>query len=204
VLANIKASREARDLLAAKHPQLVRLYTEFIDLHYQAQEHARNGFIVKAVPFLYRAVAAQFVLELVGCFYDCNRALFHDPREQHMKESKAMLESVAKTYIAELSAVERKIYEALPEREQDAFRICRDLASLPEPKRKPRTFFMSFNQLGDRLGIHPMQAQRIMRQLQGYGLLKQLKKGTQRAAGVRGEAGTYQWLLQRQPERPTP
>ena len=195
VLANIKASREARDLLAAKHPQLVRLYTEFIEPRYQAQEHARNGFIVKAVPFLYRAVAAQYVLELVGCFYDCNRALFNDPREQHMKESKALLESVAKTYVAELSAVEREIYEALPEREQDAFRICRDLASLPEPKREPRTFFMSFNELGDRLGIFPMQAQRIMRQLQGYGLIDMVKRGTRRAAGVRGEAGIYQWML---------
>ena len=195
VLENIKASREARDLLAAKHPQLVRLYTELIEPRYQAQESARNGFIVKAVPFLYHAVAAQFVLELVGCFYDCNRALFNDPREQHMKEAKAMLESVAKTYAETLNEGERKIYDALNEQERDAFRICRDLALLPEPEREPRTFFMSFNQLGDRLGIFPMQAQRIMRQLQGYGLIVMVKKGVRRAAGVRGEAGIYQWKL---------
>ena len=195
VLANIKAGREARDSLAAKHPQLVRLYTEFIEPRYQAQEHARNGFIVKAVPFLFRAVAAQHVLELVGCFYDCNRARFNDPREQHMKEAKAMLESVAKTYAESLNEGERKIYDALDERQRDAFRICRDLALLPEPEREPRTFFMSFNQLGDRLGIFPVQAQRILRQLQGYGLIVMVKKGTRRAAGVRGEAGIYQWLL---------
>ena len=54
---------------------------------------------------------------------------------------------------------------------------------------------MSFNQLGDRLGIFPMQAQRIMRQLESYGLIKLLKKGTRRAAGVRGEAGSYQWTI---------
>lgn len=40
-----------------------------------------------------------------------------------------------------------------------------------------------------------MQAQRIMRQLEAYGLINLLKKGTRRAAGVRGEADTYQWLL---------
>ena len=40
-----------------------------------------------------------------------------------------------------------------------------------------------------------MQAQRIMRQLAGYGLVKLLKKGTRRVAGVRGDAGTYQWLV---------
>jgi hypothetical protein len=195
VLANIKASRAARDALAAKHPHLVRLYTEFIEPRYQAQEHARNGFIVKAVPFLYRAVAAQYVLELVGCFYDCNRARFNDSVEQHMKEAKAMLESVARTYFESLNAGERNIYEALSQPEQDAFRICRDLALLPEPKREPRTFFMSFNQLGDRLGIYPTQAQRIMRQLESYGLIVMVKKGIRRAAGVRGEAGIYQWLL---------
>jgi hypothetical protein len=112
-----------------------------------------------------------------------------------MKEAKAMLESVARTYFESLNAGERNIYEALSQPEQDAFRICRDLALLPEPKREPRTFFMSFNQLGDRLGIYPTQAQRIMRQLESYGLIVMVKKGIRRAAGVRGEAGIYQWLL---------
>ncbi|MGH7953539.1 MAG: hypothetical protein ACREFE_16715 [Limisphaerales bacterium] len=134
-------------------------------------------------------------MELVGCFYDCNRALFNDSREQHMKEAKAMLESVSKTYLGQLSAVERKIYDILQERERDVFRICRDLALLPEPPREPLTFYMSFNQLGDRLGIFPMQAQRIMRQFASVGLVVPLKKGTRRAAGVRGEAGEYKWAL---------
>ena len=113
-----------------------------------------------------------------------------------------MLESVAKTYIETLNAAERGIYDALPGHEQEAFRICRDLALLPEPKREPLTFFLSFNHLADRIGNFPVQAQRIMRQLESYGLLKQLEKGKRRAAGIRGEAGTYQWLLQPQPERP--
>jgi hypothetical protein len=195
VLVNIKARREALNSLAAKHPRLVGLYTGLIEPRFQAQAHERNGFIVQSVPFLYRAVAAQCVLELVGCFYDCNRALFNDPREQHMKEAKAMLESVAKTYTESLNNDERRIYDALPGHEQEAFRICRDLALLPEPKREPLTFYLSYNHLADRLGIFPMQAQRIMRQLESYGLIKLLKKGTRRAVGVRGEAGTYQLLI---------
>ena len=195
ILANIKAKRETLDSLTTKYPQLAKLYTKFIEPRFQAQAHARNHFIVQAVPCLYCVVAAQFVLELVGCFYDCNRALFNDPREQHLKEAKAMLESVAKTYTESLNADERKIYEALPEQEQEAFRICRDLARLKEPEREPLTFFLSFNHLADRLGIFPMQAQRIMRQLESYGLIKLLKKGTKRAAGVRGNAGTYQWFV---------
>jgi hypothetical protein len=56
----------------------------------------------------------------------------------------------------------------------------------------------SYDHLAARLGIYSMQAQRVMQQLAGYGLLVQLTKGTPRAKGVRGEAGTYQWLLRDQ------
>jgi hypothetical protein len=195
IFSNITGRIEAQKMFSGRHPALAKLYTGLIEPRFQAQMHARNIFVTQAVPFLYRAVAAPFVLELVGCFYDCNRSLFNDSREQHMKEAKAMLESVAKTYTESLSSDERKIYEALPEHEQEASRICRDLALLPEPEREPLTFFLSYNHLADRLGIFPMQAQRIMRQLEIYGLLKQLKKGTRRAKDAPAEAGTYKWLL---------
>ena len=195
VLANITANKAAQKALATKHPNLVRLYTRFIEPRFEAIAGQRNDFVVRSVPFLYRAVAPQFVLELVGCFYDCHRALFNDPREQHMKEVKAMLESVTISYAKSLADGEGQIYSALDAREQNAFRICRDLALLPEPKREPLTFYLSFDHLADRLGIFPMQAQRTMRQLESYGLVKLLKKGTRRAAGVPGEAGTYQWLI---------
>jgi hypothetical protein len=48
-----------------------------------------------------------------------------------MKEATAMLESVTKTYAELLTTEERRIYEALTEHQQGAFRICRDLAMLP-------------------------------------------------------------------------
>jgi hypothetical protein len=88
-----------------------------------------------------------------------------------------------------------RLYDALPGHEQEAFRICRDLALLKTSEREPFTFYLSFNHLADRLGIFPMQAQRIMRQLEAYGLINLLKKGTRRAAGVRSEAGSYKWLI---------
>jgi hypothetical protein len=195
VLGNIAARKQALKALAADHPALARLYTELVEPRFQALPHARNDFITQAVPFLYRAVAAPFVPLLVGCFYDCNRATFNDSREQHMKEAQAMLASVTKSYTDSLIDSERQVYEALNEQEQAAFRICRDLAQLPEPQREPLTFFLSFEHLGARLGVFPIQAQRIMRQLEIYGLLKLLEKGTKRALGVPGKAGTYRWLL---------
>ena len=58
-----------------------------------------------------------------------------------MKEAKAMLESVAKTYAESLNADERNIYDALKEKEQEAFRICRDLALLQKPESEPLHVF---------------------------------------------------------------
>lgn len=172
-----------------------------IETRFQAEAQKRNFFITNAVPFLFRAVGRSHILDLTSHFYDCNRSLFNDSREQHLKEATAMLESVVKTYEGELNATERAIYRELHDKEQDAFRICRDLALLPQPDREPMSFFLSFEHLGHRLGIHAMQAQRIMRRLAAYGMVKILKKGTRRAEGVRGEATNYLWLLPATKER---
>ncbi len=196
MLENIKAAQKVRESLKAEYPNVLRLYPKLIERRHRAQAGARNAFIVQAVPFLYRAVAPPVLLQLVGLFYDCNRALFNDPRDQHMKEASAMLESVARTYLVSLAEGERRIYEELPSKEeQDAFRICRDLALLEDPEKDPYTFFMSCNGLGDRLGIYPTQAQRIMWKLESYRLVEQLAKGVRRAQGVPGVAGEYRWLL---------
>lgn len=205
ILTNITVGNEARKAFLIKHPGLAKLYAALIEQRFQAKAQGRNDFIKNAVPFLYRAVAEQFITELVGHFYDCNRAFFRDPRDQHMREAQAMLKAVAETYAAELSVGERKIYAALPdERERDAFRICRDLSFVPNANREPSTFFLAFNHLADRLGVFPTQAQRILRNMAGCGLLELLQKGTRRAAGVRGEATIYKWLLANPNQKTSP
>ncbi len=196
ILENIMGRNEAQKALEKAHPHLAKLYTAMIEARFLATPHSRNAFIKEAVPFLYRAVAEHCVLSLVAHFYDSNRALFHDPREQHLKEAEAMLKAVANTYAESLSAEEGAIYQALSSQpERDTFRICRDLALLPEPQREPLTFFLSFDHLALRLGNHAMQAQRIMRQMEGQGLLKLLEKGKRREPGVKAVSGIYKWLL---------
>src|SRR5262249_48906390 len=152
-------------------------------------------FLTQAVPFLYRAVAPQVVLRLVECFYDCNRALFKDPKEQHMCQARAMLAAVSQSYVESLPPSDRAIYEALDHDEQNAFRICRDLALRPEPSREPLSFFGSFEHFGARLGVFPVQTQRVMRRLETYGVIRLLEKGTRRAARVPAIAGKYKWLV---------
>jgi hypothetical protein len=177
-----------------KSPAVLHLYEELVEPWCEARPHQRNRFIVRFVPFLYRAVAPGIVLELVGHFYDCNSTCFEGTRSEHMKEAEAMLRGVVDTYASELSDVELQIYEVLRERDRDAFRIFRDLASRKEGS-LPGIFFMAIGHLGDRLGIKSMQAQRVMKRLLRLRLIALVERGTRRSAGVRGTAGCYQWLL---------
>jgi hypothetical protein len=195
VLGNIAARKQALESLTTNFPGLLKLYQRVVEPRFQARRGARNAFVVQAVTFLYRAVAPKLVLVLVGVFYDCNRSMFHDSRDQHMNEAKAQLEGVSRTYYAELAESECKVYDALQPDEQAAFRICRDLALLQHQERPPLTFFLSFSELGARLGVFPMQAQRIMLRLESYGLIGLSQKGTRRAPGVQAKAGEYRWLL---------
>lgn len=195
IITNIEAEKRALAELEQNHPGLRAIYVKLVERRFPPKPHERNHFLVQAVPFLYRAVARSIIPPLVSCFFKCNHHLFHDSYAQHMKEAEAMIEGVAATYQTSLSADEGIIYSALEATQQDAFRICRDLAYLPEPVRPPRTFFMSFGELGARLGIHAQTAQRLMIAMQRFELVKLLEKGIKRQDGVRGIAGKYEWLL---------
>jgi len=122
--------------------------------------------------------------------------LFKDPPDQHRYEAEKMLESVAASYRDSLKEIERKIYKALCEVEQDAFRVLRDLALWPEAKREPFQFFMSCKQLGDRLQIDRRTAHRILwRFEEDYRLLKCVVKGKLWVPGEKPQASVYRWLL---------
>jgi VirE N-terminal domain len=191
----LKARREAMARLVLERPGLAKFYQRVVEPRFEAIEGGRNNFIVNAVPFLYPAVVENFVLLLVGHFYDCNRPMFNDSREQHMKEAEAHLRAVDTNYPNSLIQQEREFYEVCDKLQRAVFRICLDLALLPEKAREPLTFYLSFDHLGDRLGIYPMQAQRLMRHLLKFQVIGQLEKGTRRQVGQPGKAGTYKWLL---------
>ncbi|HYG23363.1 MAG TPA: BT4734/BF3469 family protein [Verrucomicrobiae bacterium] len=198
VLQNVIARNEAENSLQRDHGAIVALYKSLVEPWFQAAISKRNHFITQAVPFLFNVVAETLVVRLVEHFYDCNRALFNDSKDQHMNETRSMLNSVIQAYPGKLGETERAIYAALKPPEQAAFRICRDLALRPvEPgeDRQPMTFFMAFGHLGDRISVHSQQAQRLMVGLEGCQILKLVQKGIRRQRGVPGKGGTYLWLL---------
>jgi hypothetical protein len=107
-----------------------------------------------------------------------------------------MLESVAVSYRDSLNEIERKIYEALPDIQQDAFRILRDLAFWAQPKAEPYQFFMSCKQLGDRLQIDRQSACRLLRRFQKeYRLIDSVAKGKLWTPGEEPRATVFRWLL---------
>lgn len=189
----IKDKRQTMANLESKRKELSQLFVQLVEPRVEPIAAGRNDSIVQLVPFLYRAVSPQLVLEFIGSYYDCHRALFNDPRDTHMKEAAFMLDSVKTTYTKSLTENERQIYLELNDDQQSAYRICRDLAHLHEPKRELLTFYLSCHQLGLRLGLQDAQAQRILRELQSFGITELMQKGTKRAPGVKGRAGIYLW-----------
>jgi hypothetical protein len=134
ILANIQATNQGREALKRRFPQLAELYEKFIEPKFEAAAGHRNGFIVEAAPVIYRVVCVPLGLQLLGFFYEMNRYLFKGTPEQHHYEAQQMMESVAASYRGSLNPIKKKIYDALPGIEQDAFRILRDLALWSEPK----------------------------------------------------------------------
>jgi hypothetical protein len=200
VLANIRAKAKAQREFAENHPALVSIYNQLIEPRFQALPGTRNTLITQFVPFLYVAVAARFVPILGGHFFDCNQRLFKDSRQQHMHEVNEMLKLVAASYEKSLSADQLQIYQTLNPIDRDIFRICRDLAKLSVRAGERAVFYLAYGHLAARVGVYPTQAQRAMCQFAIFGILKLVKKGTRRAPGMRGEAGTYEWLLPLPPD----
>ena len=98
------------------------------------------------------------------------------------------------TWEAELTTEERKLIKGLPQKQTEAFRICRDLAA-HEGNLSRGSFFLSCRGLGQRIQLKDTQADRIFGQLEAVGCIKIMSKGTQHSKqGGTGKATTYKYL----------
>ena len=193
LLDHARCLHEASARLKAENPQLAVLYARYIEHRYDARPHERNAVIVQAVPFLYRAVAEEFIPELLRHFWRCHHPLFHATETEHLQEVEAMLVGVRRTFLDELPTAERDLYLLQDLRIQTVYRICRDLAILG--KDGPGMFFISAGDLAVRLGVDAQQAHRSLNQLRKLGILRVETPGTQRAKGIPGRATVYRWTL---------
>lgn len=187
----VEAVEKARNEMK---PGIKRLYALFIEKRFSPVQGTRNSDLIAMVTFLFRAVGQDQLRTLVQAFYDLNQDLFLDPRKQHLAEAEAHLEACRRTWLGELSEDEKVFIATLPDTHVDAFRICRDLALFEKAECPPPNFFISCNNLGDRLGVAPMQAQRILRVMESHGCLEITRKGIPRKKGQRGKVTFFRWL----------
>ena len=114
-------------------------------------------------------------------------------KAEHLKDTQAALGRAEADYPKELSDTESVIYENLPsERQKAGFRICLDLAMLGGG-----SFFMSMNHLGERTGIKPQQAKRVLIGLRAVGAIELYKEGRLWEKGEKPRAHTYLWTAKR-------
>lgn len=194
ILARKEEIRLAREEFQRENPRRARLYQEFMERRWEAKPQERNQVIVEAVPFLYRAIAEADIAPILMQFHRLNHPMFRATPEEHRYETEKMLEGVRRSYVEAMPEDVRKLYDDLDDREQTAFRICRDLSLLGEDPEE-RTFFMSGDQLGLRMNLASTQAYRILLNFDRIGLLERIVRGTRHSKGERGVATTYKWLL---------
>lgn len=173
-----------------------KIYDRFVERRYTAMKHGRNDFITQAVPFLYRALSSNRVMEFSVQFYQRHQAVFRDPIHQHENETRAMLEAVATTYLEQMPPDERKLYERLSLRQQDAYRICKDLASnTSDSEFPPPLFYLSCQELADRIDVKCEQGRRLLSMLVRLGIIGVHQMGASHTKGQLGRATVYRWQL---------
>lgn len=190
----IRQSESARENLDA-NPALLRLYQKYIERRIVVRSESRNTTLIALTTFLFRVVGKSRFLELASAFHQINQDLFKDSLEQHMSEANAHFAACERQWLSSLGERERQFVEDLPETHAAAFRICRDLAATVDLSTPLGQFFLSYDDLAGRLGIFPVQAQRILGILNNEGWIEITEKGTRHTPGQRGRATRYRWIL---------
>lgn len=145
------------------------------------------------VTFLFRAVGKTQAVALSRAFHQTNQDIFHDSLEQHLREADAHYAACERDWRSSLSDTEKCAVESLPDAHAEAFRICRDLMAHEDESSPARHFFLSCNDLADRLALHPPQAQRILLVFESVGWIEIIEKGTRHTKGLPGRATRYWW-----------
>lgn len=174
------------------------LYDRFIANHWEAKSQERNLFIKKAIPCLFHRVCRAAVLPLVMRYYDLNKSLFKDSKEQHRCEAEQHLKNVEQTYFKSLTKKELAKLERLrTQKQKDAMRICRDLAAYKSIRDdcEGNQFVMAYDDMAERLLMQPRSAYDLMKKLIRQEIVGIVRKGQKRSLGFRGVATVWEYLL---------
>ena len=174
-------------------PALRTIYKKYI-LKRPVNPGQRFNLLQELIKPLFRLCGMEQALRLLELHYETQAGIWTTSKAEHLKDAQAALERAEADYPKEeLSDTESVIYENLPsERQKAAFRICLDLAMLGGG-----SFFMSMNHLGERTGIKPQQAKRVLIGLRAVGAIELYKEGRLWEKGEKPRAHTYLWTAKR-------
>jgi hypothetical protein len=183
------AGRQGRlEALRERDPDCHHLYETLVAPRLNPEVHRRNEAMTELVPFLFNAVSGERVEALATAILEINRDVYTGPIEEHMKSFKDLWAGCETNYPSKLTPGEARAYESLSGRQKAVFRICRDFAMRGNPR---GAFFMAGDELARRVSCNGW---RELKTFCALGILEPTKKGTKRAAGIRGTAGTYRWM----------
>lgn len=159
---------------------------------------ARNDIMVEITSFLAHAVSPDIAEGFAYQYFADHYDVFADYGfGKYQREVRCVLNACLSSYPQILTQLERQKYEALTTDNQRAtFRIARSLSQCNSDETVPSPFFfLSYCQLGKRIGVTDQGAVSILKTFQSSGIIEMVKKGKQRSNGIHGIATTYRWLL---------
>ena len=178
-----------------KNLKISRLYRDLIWSKVVAEPGHRNAVLVALGKKLHNCVSNDVALELLTAFYELNKSLFNDSLEQHIREAKAITSGCENTFQSSINVDERELYLKLTSKHQSTYRILRDLAILDATDNPRGFFFMSADNLGQRIKASCMEADRILKKLIVLKIIKVEKIGERWRANKKAIATEYAWLL---------
>jgi len=176
-------------------PHIVKNYETYIEREDDMDFSIRNHELIRQTTLLYKRVGTEMTEILIRAFYEVNQPFFKADIHNHMKEFSAHLKALESDFFCCLTKGEFKDYQRLNLAHQDAYRICRDLASFDDEEYEPPNFHLSYQQLANRINTHPQAAQRIMKDLKTLGFVSVVKKGLKYKKGQRRRASVWEWKL---------
>ena len=176
-------------------PHIVKNYETYIEREDDMDFSIRNHELIRQTTLLYKRVGTEMTEILIRAFYEVNQPFFKADIHNHMKEFSAHLKALESDFLCCLTNEEFKDYQRLNLAHQDAYRICRDLASFHDEEYEPPNFHLSYQQLANRINTHPQAAQRIMKDLKTLGFVSVVKKGLRYKKGRRSRASVWEWKL---------
>ncbi|MDA7498422.1 bifunctional DNA primase/polymerase [Akkermansiaceae bacterium] len=187
---SVKRTREELQ----KDAKIWKLYLEYIERRFLAEQGQRNRQLVAMTTFLAFNTSDEITTKLVDAFYDLNEDIFDDSKVTHSYEAQEQLRNVKARWLEELPQSDRTLLEGFPERQRQVFRILWNLARIEKQDAPHGSFYLSCHELGRRIGVDKRQAHRILRQLQSEEVIQTITKGERYQSGKKAKATVFRWL----------